>query len=349
MSKSKKIGFLSDLHIGLNQDNSMWHDIVLNFGKWASDFYLKKGINDIFILGDIFHNRSEISVSTLTIAKKFFDFFKDFNVYILAGNHDSFHKDHSKINSISIFDGWNNIKIVDDALLNIEVLSKKICLVPWGTKTENIPQCDILLGHFEIVSFYMNNYKACDHGMSSSELLRKAPIVVSGHFHKKDHRKYDNGEIIYLGSPYQQNFGDCLDERGIYVYDISENTFEFIKNEISPEHVKISLKNLISGKLDIKYLKTNIPNNLVSFVVDNKINDEKLILLESKLKNLNPLFYRLEYLDTDNKNIDSSLKEGELQEIDILKDVETYVNSLDIDKKTEVFSYIKDIYNNLIT
>jgi DNA repair exonuclease SbcCD nuclease subunit len=348
MSKSKKIGFFSDLHIGLNQDNSMWHTVVLDFAKWASDFYLKNGINDIFILGDIFHNRSEISVSTLTIAKKFFDYFKDFNIYILAGNHDSFYKDTSKVNSISIFDGWNNIKIVDDKPYNINFLNKKICLVPWGTKIDEITECDILLGHFEIVSFSMNNFKVCDHGFSSSELLNKSPLVVSGHFHKKDHRKYDKGEIVYLGSPYQQNFGDCLDERGIYIYDLEENTFDFIKNNISPEHIKISLKKLINGKIDINYLKTNIPNNLVSFVVDNKIDDEKLILLESKLKNLNPLFYRLEYSDTDIKNIESSLKEGELQEIDILKDIETYVNSLDIDKKTEVFSYIKELYTDLI-
>lgn len=347
MSNSKKIGFFSDLHIGLNQDNSIWHDAVLNFGKWASNFYLKKGINDIFILGDIFHNRSEISVATLNIAKKFFDYFKDFNVYILVGNHDSFYKDHSKINSISIFDGWNNIKIVEDIPLTLNVLNKKLCLVPWGTKTEDIPKCDILLGHFEIVSFYMNNYKACDHGMSSSELLNKAPIVVSGHFHKKDHRKYDKGEIVYLGSPYQQNFGDCLDERGIYVYDLENNEFNFIENNISPKHIKISLKKLISGKIDVKYLKENIPNNFISFVIDNKIDDEKLILLESKLKNLNPLYYRLEYLEENIQNINSSLEEGDLQEIDILKDVETYVNSLDIEDKSEVFSYIEEIYNEI--
>ena len=121
MIKSSKIGCFSDVHIGLYQDSSAWHNISLNFAEWASKKYLDAGINDIIILGDVFHNRTEISVSTLDVAKKFFDYFKDFNVYILAGNHDSFYKDNSKVNSISIFDGWNNIKIVDKEPLLLKI------------------------------------------------------------------------------------------------------------------------------------------------------------------------------------------------------------------------------------
>jgi DNA repair exonuclease SbcCD nuclease subunit len=192
----------------------------------------------------------------------------------------------------------------------------------------------------------MNNFKVCDHGFSSSNLLNKAPLIVSGHFHKKDHRTYDNGEIIYLGSPYQQNFGDCLDERGIYVYDLEENVFDFIQNDISPTHVKISIKKILSGEIDSDYLKHNVTKNHISVVVDTKIDDEKVIMLKGKLQNLQPETFRIEYLDTKSLDtLNSNL--NDIESVDLMKDIENYVMSLDITDKKDVVSYIKDIYNNL--
>ena len=303
-------------------------------------------INDIIILGDVFHNRTEISVTTLDVAKKFFDYFKDFNVYILAGNHDSFYKDNSKVNSISIFDGWNNIKVIDKEPFLLKIANKQTLLVPWGTSYDDITNCDIVFGHFEIVSFYMNSYKVCDHGFTSENLFKKAKVIMSGHFHKKDHRTYDSGEIIYLGSPYQQNYGDSLDERGIYIYDVNENKISFIQNDISPKHKKISIKKILSGEINTEYLKQNVTKNHISLVIDAKIDDEKILLLKGKLQKLEPETLRIEYSDTKSLDqLNSNLTD--IETVDLLKDIENYVMSLDIKDKKEVVSYVKEIYNNL--
>jgi len=346
MIKTNKIGCFSDIHIGIYQDNPIWHNISLNFAKWASEKYLESGINDIIILGDVFHNRTEISVTTLDVAKKFFDYFKDFNVYILAGNHDSFYKDNSKVNSISIFDGWNNIKVIDKEPFLLKIANKQTLLVPWGTSYDDITNCDIVFGHFEIVSFYMNSYKVCDHGFTSENLFKKAKVIMSGHFHKKDHRTYDSGEIIYLGSPYQQNYGDSLDERGIYIYDVNENKISFIQNDISPKHKKISIKKILSGEINTEYLKQSITKNHISLVIDAKIDDEKILLLKGKLQKLEPETLRIEYSDTKSLDqLNSNLTD--IETVDLLKDIENYVMSLDIKDKKEVVSYVKEIYNNL--
>jgi DNA repair exonuclease SbcCD nuclease subunit len=346
MIKTNKIGCFSDIHIGIYQDNPIWHNISLNFAKWASEKYLESGINDIIILGDVFHNRTEISVTTLDVAKKFFDYFKDFNVYILAGNHDSFYKDNSKVNSISIFDGWNNIKVIDKEPFLLKIANKQTLLVPWGTSYDDITNCDIVFGHFEIVSFYMNSYKVCDHGFTSENLFKKAKVIMSGHFHKKDHRTYDSGEIIYLGSPYQQNYGDSLDERGIYIYDVNENEISFIQNDISPKHKKISIKKILSGEINTEYLKQNVTKNHISLVIDAKIDDEKILLLKGKLQKLEPETLRIEYSDTKSLDqLNSNLTD--IETVDLLKDIENYVMSLDIKDKKEVVSYVKEIYNNL--
>lgn len=347
MIKSNKIGCFTDIHIGLYQDNPKWHQISLDFAAWASQKFLQNGINDIVILGDIFHNRLEISVNTLSIAKKFFDYFKDFNIYILAGNHDSFYKENSKVNSISIFDGWNNIKIVDDEPLQLKIFDKDALLVPWGTEFDKITKCDLIFGHFEIVSFYMNTYKVCEHGFSSENLFEKANIIFSGHFHKKDHRKYKNGEIIYLGSPYQQNYGDASDERGIYIYEVDKNLLNFIKNDISPQHVKLSLKKILDKEIDLNFLKENVPNNHVNLIVDANMAEEKVTMLSAKIQNLNPLTFRIDFGDTSlSLNANSN---GEIDEnVNLIENIEKYVESLDINDKKEVVSYINEVYNNLI-
>lgn len=339
-----KIGCFSDIHLGIYHDDKLWHEIVLNFAKWASDFYKEKNIKTIFIPGDIFHNRNEIGVETLHIAKQFFDYFKDFEVYISAGNHDSFLKHESIINSISILDGWDNIKIIDKECLLLNINDQKICFVPWGTPVESIPKCDMIFGHFEINSFYMNTYKVCEKGLNSSDLFKKSNFIVSGHFHKKDFREYKNGKILYVGSPYQQNFGDISDERGIYIIDIENQTHEFYKNNISPEHLKINLTDLLNSEFD--YSKTN--KNIVKLIVDKNIEHEKIIKYKDDIVKNTPLIFKTEYQISDSLNVDASDEQFLLDENSFIKDIETYLSKTDIEYKKELVIYLKELYNSLV-
>jgi DNA repair exonuclease SbcCD nuclease subunit len=347
--KSRNIGCFSDIHIGLGQDGKQWHEIALNFAKWASKTYKDRGIDEILIPGDIFHNRSEIGVSTLAVAKEFFDYFKDFTVYISSGNHDCFYKNNSTVNSISILDGWGNIHIVDKDCETIKTPYKDIVMVPWGVEYDQIPKTDgIIFGHFEISSFYMNSYKVCEHGMESKQLFKKAPFIISGHFHKKDDRKYDKGRIVYLGSPYQHNFGDVGDARGIYVLDLEKNELEFIENNISPKHLKLSAKAFVENpeSIDSALLNEQLENNIVSLIVDTDIAQEDLALLSSKLHKKAPLSIRTDYLQ-DNSTITQNDDSKEFDSGNLLKDIEEFVENLDIENKKEVIEYLTETYNLL--
>jgi DNA repair exonuclease SbcCD nuclease subunit len=344
--KNKKIGIFSDIHIGLNQDNSNTHDNLLDFAKWASESFLNRGISDIIIPGDIFHNRNEISVATLSIAKQFFDYFKDFRVFISTGNHDCFLKHKSDINSISILDGWSNIHIIDKKPETISYKNKTISLIPWGTEYDDIPNTDIMFGHFEISSFYMNSYKVCEHGMKSGDILKKSPYVISGHFHKKDHRTYSNGQILYVGSPYQQNFGDTLDKRGIYEFNLDENTFDFIENDISPQYFKFSIKKIKNNELNDDNLTILSKNNIISLIVDEKLTPEEILSVKDKLNKLDPQTLRVDYEDNDTELASSSV-ENDYNSSNILKSIEDFIETLDIEHKKEVAEHIKELYNKL--
>ena len=302
-----KVGLFSDIHIGLGQDSPMWHQSIIDFAKWAVEIYYDRGINEIIIPGDIFHNRNEISVNTLSKAKEFFDVFKEFKLYISTGNHDCYYKDRSDVNSISLLKGWNNITLIDKdpVVFNIKNSSKTVSLIPWGVEVEHLPRTDICIGHFEIISFKMNAFNLCKAGAESMDFFLKSPFVISGHFHHRDFRKYDRGQILYLGSPYQQNFGDTDSERGIYILDLHSNEFDFIKNTISPVHHKISLQSILNKNTNSDFLKKNIPGNMINFVVDCDYPQDKISLVISKLQNLKPKFFR-----TDYKYQDSSESNG---------------------------------------
>lgn len=343
--KNSKIGVFSDIHIGLGQDSSIWHGCILELARWICNLYESEGIEDIIIPGDIFHNRNEISVNTLDIAKKFFEILSNFNIFILTGNHDCYYKDRSDINSISMLGYWQNIHIIDKQPFIINHNNKTISLIPWATSIENIPKSDICFGHFEINSFHMNSHKICEHGINSENLLDKSPMIISGHFHKRSNRKYSNGVVHYLGSPYQQNFGDTGDERGVYILNLKDNDLKFYVNEISPKHIKINLSQLIKGEKDAKYLKSAIPNNMVNLIIDEPLPSEKISLILSKIQNLNPKQFRTEYkLENDITSDESFI---DYSSVDIPKSIQDFVTTLDVQYKEDVVNYLNQLYTNL--
>jgi DNA repair exonuclease SbcCD nuclease subunit len=351
--KSRYIGCFSDIHLGLGQDSKNWHKVALDFAKWSSEYYRKHLIDEIIIPGDIFHNRSEISVDTLTVAKEFFDYFKDFSaVYVSTGNHDCFKKDSSEINSIKLLDGWNNIHVIDNEPLILETIyeNKTIGIIPWGVQLKDLPKCDIMFAHLEINSFHIGPFKICEHGLSHKDLFKTSPYIISGHFHKRDHRKFEKGEILYLGSPYQHNFGDTDDDRGIYIFDLKENTFKFVENTVSPKHIKLSMKSFIENPdqlfLDSDKMDDLTRNNIVSVIIDTKVDQEKILSLQTKIASMGPMSIRLDYQEPDEKLSPDGT--DDYQGDDLLKNIEDYINNLDIEHKKEVVDYVKELYNTLI-
>jgi DNA repair exonuclease SbcCD nuclease subunit len=344
--KSNKIGIFSDIHIGLGQDSSIWHETVLNFGKWASEKFNSLGITEIAIPGDVFHNRSEISVKTLDVCKQFFDYFKDFELIISVGNHDVFKKNASDIHSLKLLSEWKNITIIDVKPEIYKTPSNKtVSFIPWATELENFPKTDICFGHLDIQSFYMNGLKLCDHGFESKNLFEKSKYIISGHFHKKDFREYTDGNILYLGSPFQHNFGDVGDERGIYIFDFEKNDFEFIQNTESPTHKKIKISDILDKKIKSEDLKRDVPNNLICLIIDKSITPDVHSVLISKIQNLEPKILKIEHAEPQKElNTDGS-EEFELS--DISKSLEEYVDSMDIQNKKELKDYILNIYDNL--
>ena len=346
---SNKVAIFSDLHLGVHQNSDFWLGVSNQWADWYIEELNKRNIRRIIFCGDFFHYRDEISVKTLNFAKDFLDKFDKFEIMMITGNHDAWYKDTSEINSLSILKGYRNIKVFD----TLEVLdwydsNKKAAFCPWGTKLTDIPSCDIVFGHFELENFKMNSFKICDHGDKPEDLAEKAPLVFSGHFHLRAKRNFGKSEIIYVGNPFEMDFGDSMQSKGFYILDPDNFSYEFIDNKITPKHIKVFLSKLILEKDPITYFKNEISGNIIKLIVDKDINSEHMDLLVAKLGTYKPCDIRIDYDVNYNKVKFSEENEFDLSGIDIVEAINEFIGLLDIDNKSEVVKYTTELYNRSV-
>ena len=344
--KQDKVCCISDIHIGVHQNSQMWLDISDQWCEWLVETLNENGIKDLVICGDLFHYRDEIAVNTMHYVSDFLIKLAEFNIIMLVGNHDAFYKDRSDVNSMSILQGWPNIAVVQDKYHLMQHGKVNLCFVPWGVSEETLPQCDIMFGHFEIENFYLNSSFICRHGVQSKLLLEKSDLVISGHFHTREERQYKNGSIVYLGNPYQMDFGDTKQIKGVYIVDISKKQYEFIPNDISPTHEKISLSGLVEhGDIDEHIIK-QIKNNIVRFVVDRNIAPDEIEQLLRLLSSYKPLLITTDYnINFDKFGLEENENEADLSGVSISSAIEEFVNLLDVENKKKIIQYTTDLYN----
>ena len=335
---SEKYAIFSDLHLGVHQNSSSWHKIAIDWANWFTGELKKQNIKNILFLGDYFHSRSDISVNTLHVASEITEKFKDFHLTMIVGNHCSFLKDKADINSLSIFKGYPNIEIVDKPKM-FNFGGKEVLMCPWGIEMSDIKKCDVLMGHFEIETFKMNTYKLCEHGLSPSKLCKNAPLVFSGHFHLRDEREYKDSKIIYVGNPFEMDFGDVESSKGYYLIDFETLEYEFFENKVSPKHKKIKFS-------EYENLKDNIGQNIVRIIVDKKIESDELEKCSANIKNLNPLSLSFDNTIAFNPISEEIDDEYDLSGIDMEKAISEFVDMLNIQNKEDVVKYTFNLYKN---
>ncbi len=239
--KNNKVLFFSDLHLGVHQNSQTWHKICLDLAEWIKSVMINNKLDTIFFAGDVFHDRHEIGVNTLHTAKKFFEILQNYNIHLIPGNHDAFLSSTVEVNSVEILKQHN--VFVYSTSTTIQVGEKLVTFCPWKSNIKELNKVDMLIGHFEIANFKMNATKICDHGDTSADLLTKADSIITGHFHFREQRVYDNNKyILYLGSPYEMDFGDRGQQKGVTIIDFNDITkLQFIENNVTPKHVRLRI------------------------------------------------------------------------------------------------------------
>ena len=226
-----KVALITDQHFGARNDSIHFLDFYEKFYKECFFPTLDSlGISTVLILGDTFDRRKYINFYSYKRAREmFFDKLaeRDVQVYMLAGNHDTYFKNTNDVNSPELLlQEYNNITVIDTPQtihLNYENAMHDICMMPWiclenyenSMAEMKNTSAKLCMGHFEIEGFTMHRGMVSEGGLNR-DIFGKFDMVFSGHYHHRSHS--DN--IHYLGNPYELTWQDYGDTRGFHIFDI---------------------------------------------------------------------------------------------------------------------------------
>ena len=345
-----KVAIITDQHFGARNDSIAFLDFFQKF--YDNTFFPTldaSGIDTVLVLGDTFDRRKYVNFYALDRAKKmFFDKLEErgITVYMLAGNHDTYFKNTNEVNSPDLLLAeYNNIEVIDEPK-TINVNGFEVCMLPWicpENYTQSIDEIKnttstICMGHLEIAGFAM--YRGMEsHEGFSAETFNKFDLVFSGHYH---HRSND-GNIYYLGNPYELTWQDYNDPRGFHLFDFSTRQLNFIENPYRMyERLEYSDKEVEPIDLDSLDLK----EKFVKLVVLEKTDFYKFDKFIQKLYNKG--CHEIKIVEDF-----SEFEAGEINEEINLEDtvsvLSNYIESIETDvDKEKVKSYMRGLYTEAI-
>jgi DNA repair exonuclease SbcCD nuclease subunit len=342
-----RVAIFSDLHLGTHQNSIFWHNIALNWTDWFVAKLKNQNIDTVLFLGDFFDHRDEIAVNTLDIGYKILTKFQDIKLIMIPGNHDSFYKEHSEINSLNIFNGWKNVQLIND-ISSLDFGNTAATFVPWGGDISKVQWTPYLFGHFEINSFRMNSAKVCDKGTDIEKFFALSPQIFSGHFHLRDSRVYDNNSITYVGNVFEINFGEINNAKGYHILNFDDNKEAplFIENTVSPKHLKISMSDIVKYSNIPADKAALIKGNIIRLIVDKVVSADIVDAVQAKIKSYEPAQSTVEFLLNSNiVNIDEAVRSSDLSDVNVEKAIGEFVSFLEVDNKDKISECCIDFYN----
>lgn len=323
-------GFLlSDIHIGTHPiDEDKWLDIIRDY---FFDFLvpiLKEKYEEgdtLFILGDLFDNRTSLTIKSVCYALDIFNKLEDMGIHIemFLGNHDMFLEHSYEYHSMRIFEKYKNINIHTQTT-TLDIDSKKILLMPWITSLdkeheilrEYAGKVDYLFTHSDLRGAKTNMKVELKHGPSIAEFVGY-PKVYAGHIHL--HQTIKN--FTFLGSPYHLDRNDKGNQKGLTILNIGTGEEEFIPNTLSPEYKTIR----ISEESDFDKLDEQLNNKddfmdieIQNSIIINKPEIRKKIESLSKRK-------RISIKQIDDITIEDTVEDIDLEDIGIEISVEDMI------------------------
>ncbi len=260
---------------------------------------------------------------------------------MLVGNHDTYFKNTNDVNSPhlllreydNIFAYSSPTDYPEDGL--------SILLMPWictdnyqeSMEALKTSKSRVVFGHFEIAGFQMYKGHDNDDGFDP-KLFSDFDLVCSGHYH---HRS-NNGNIHYLGNPYELTWADYDDPRGFHLFDTNSLDLDFIQNPFN-----IFSKIYYDDTKDIGYSEKDFENKHLKLVVVNKTDYYKFDQFVEKIYKSNPL--ELKIIEDLSEFESSAIGDEEINLEDTLSLLSQYVDNLETEAdKDRIKTIMKTLY-----
>lgn len=251
MMKTKKMKtkkpvavLITDTH--LKEDNVL---LIVNIFQQVIDYCKRKNIQNIFFLGDWFYFRSGQSLACQLFTRQIMEMLEESKIHtvFIPGNHDKRSLTdkasylHAYITErdeyLELVDVYNRHLVKDVVLHTIpyfeegEIYNNILKRVQFSKEKKNI-----LLTHIGVNGVRNLDGTIVDNGVDIKS-LKKFDKVFIGHYH--DYSELNNGQIIYISSSHQANYGERIEDKGFTVlYD--DLSFKKVKTTF-PEYRNIKI------------------------------------------------------------------------------------------------------------
>lgn len=247
IKKFTHIVHVADVHIRLLKRHDEYREV---FEKFYQEIDKTPDTTIVAILGDLFHNKTDLVPESIKLASDFLKTIADKRTTVLiSGNHDATLNNKTRLDSLtSVVEPLNHpnlfylkesgLFVIGNILFNhysvFDDYTKYIHAANIPKKVMNETYVRIALFHgpvqgattdvgFKVVSKTVSNDSFDGHD-----------IVLLGDIHKfqrlQEHSvNYNKPVIIYAGSMIQQNHGEALEKHGYVMWDIQHREYKHIE------------------------------------------------------------------------------------------------------------------------
>lgn len=339
-----KVALVSDLHFGTHSDDRKFQDSQFAFMEQLVQNCKDRGIEKIFVLGDLFDTRHAVNVLTVNRVVEFFKSHEGEVIwYIILGNHDLYYKSSTEVSSLVVLDRIKYVNIIDKPTRIGDTL-----LLPWVTdyeqfrnEVEGKMDCERMFGHLDVLGAKMDVFNnRAEQGFDKAELFNHWKYIYTGHYHIHSETTQGDCKLTYLGSPYQLNRSE-IEPKGFYILDTDIEDLKLVRNKHCIEYKKLKYPEMPENPEE--FIRGHIIDVEISWEDSkymSKVNDY-LEKLESygPAYPVNPIYQRRRET-TPTEKIDVS-------KITILSLGKRYIDDCeDIKNKSKVFQAFKELYSN---
>jgi len=151
----------TDWHFGIKSNAISRLNILIQVINELNRYIKANKIQNLIFMGDLFHNRNNLSIQTINVAIKCINTLaKSCHLYLILGNHDLFNKNSVEVNSINIFRNTKNVTVIDTPT-EYEINGERVLMCPWLSDLSKFPEntYDKIMGHFDIsIKFLIASY-----------------------------------------------------------------------------------------------------------------------------------------------------------------------------------------------
>ena len=343
-----KIALINDTHWGARNDSPAFIDYFNRFYNEIFFPYLQQNnINTIVHLGDVVDRRKFINHNTAHNFKlNFWDKVDLLNIdtHVIIGNHDTYYKNTNEINALQNLNISFNTKVYTSCeTVNFDGLD--ILFIPWicdANMEDSLHNIDkstaqIVMGHLEIKGFEMHKGHLNEQGLDK-DLFKRFEKVITGHFHKKS----DDGQVYYLGCPYQIMWSDYNCPKGFHIFDTATRELTRVPNPL------IMFKKFIYDDKKEDYSKKDLSdyeNTYVKLFISQKTDSDMFDKLLDRFHNeINA--YEINVIEDLSSDINSTVKENILdQGEDTLTFLGNYIDQVDTTlDRAKLKTFAKQLY-----